>query len=144
MNIFLDTEVKPLKAGIVTVPEDMIAGHSWFGKTAHILRPGGKILRCEILEIILRPCFVGLRVRYRQDGVSKRRNFSPIFLMSMHLMWWSRLIVSDDDVDTTVAPTEETLPPLRLLKCEESKLKHEQKMALIWTLEQTDYLQSLI
>lgn len=142
MNIFVDETTE--KKQVVQQQEDLIANHSWYGKTAHIMRAGGLVTRCEILEIVLRPCFVGLRVRYRKDGVSKRRQVSPIFLMAMHMLWWSHQVVSDDEASTTIGPTETTLPLLRLLRSEESRLTHDQKMALTWTLEQTDLIHELL
>ncbi len=142
MNIFIEqTDEKKL---VVQQQEDLIANHSWYGKTAHILRAGGNVTRCEILDIVLRPCFIGLRVRYRKDGVSKRRQVSPIFLISMHMLWWSHQVVSDDEESTTIGPTETILPLLRLHRSEESRLSHEQKMALSWTLEQTDVIHELL
>lgn len=123
---------------------DGIVGHSWFGKVGHIIRDDGRVLRCEIREIVLRPCFIGISVRYREGGKSKKRQYSPIFLASAHAMWWNHDIVSEEDLETTIHAVGEVLPPLRLLRSEEAKLSQEQKLAMMWTLQQSDCIQKKI
>ena len=143
-DIFIDTIKKNVQTNPQTTKdEDLISGHSWFGKTCHIIRADGHTLRCEVREIILRPSFVGVRVRYRENGKSKKKNYSPIFLACMHSMWWNQQIVSEDD-DTTIDAVDNVLPLLRLLKTEESRLSSDQKLCLQWTLEQSDCIIKII
>jgi len=126
--------------------EKHIQGHSWFEKPAHIPRPDGKILRCEIREIIVSPCSIGVCVRYREHGKSRKANFSPIFIMSIHHMWVSQQVASDDeDVSASTIPVvSEILPRLRIMASEECKMNTEQKLAFGWTMKQTDALHALL
>jgi len=140
MNIFAE----PPGPGYHTILEEKspnVQGHSWFGKTAHLLRPGRKMLRCTIGEFVLKPCFVGLNVRFQENGTKKNKNVSPLLLLSVNLFWVSNEFGSDEEDDSaTRVLRPEMLPKLRIWTQEKFKFSQQQLEAIHWNITQADLL----
>jgi len=116
--------------------------HSWSGRTAHIARSDGSLVRCEIGDMIVKSSFVGMVVKYREGGHQKKKNVCPIFLASLDFLWWSRQIVSEGEMDNP--PIVEPLPLLSVPQEQEKRLTNDQILHLHWIMEQCQALQKLL
>jgi len=127
-----------------------IKHHTWYGKTCHIVRKQKnnliKLVRCEIGEIVLEPCFVGINVRFydgdrKLDEKAKKKNYCPTYLTALNLSWASGDILQSDDeqADTFIRPT--VLPSLRISDRERHKINTAQMCALEFYINQCDDLQ---
>lgn len=136
-RLFIDMKT-PAKAD--TSPLE-VHNHTWYGLTAHIYRKD-KLVRCEIGHIVLDKCFVGIKVKWQENGNAMRKDVSPIYLMPINRMWETQTInISDDESgnrDTCVKP--ERLPDLAISMTEKSKFNEEQLRATQWMVEQTNQL----
>ena len=108
---------------------------------AHIDLENGHTVRVRILELILLPAYLGIRVEHRMGKNIRRENVSPIYLMAVHVAWWSEQCVSDvEEGEFREKIVQEVLPPLRLPQELNEKLTQEQKESFSWQVRQVDRL----
>jgi hypothetical protein len=121
-----------------------LSAHTWFNHFAHVLRSDQRILRCQIKEILVHAHHISLRVVFHENGRIKKKEVSPFSILCLHLWWWCRDIISDDEIlseDTTTHTETMLLPPFRLHEGVRSMVQEPQLQSLYWLMRQTDLLQ---
>jgi hypothetical protein len=140
MSVFIE----PSPSFIPDTKQTIITGHTWYDKTAHLYRSNtSKLIRCQIKEIVLRECFIGLRVNFREDGHIKHKHLDPNYILALNLFWIDRTVVSDDD-ELNGLPSSSPLPDLFVFTNEMPKLSEHQSKAVQWFLQQTNEMRSLM
>ena len=135
--------------------------HSWFGKSSHVVRADGRVLRARIGRVTVSvDKQVGVDLLFRDQHKALRKTVSPMFIAALRILWLNRDIVSeeeedDKDDDDATLPTEGgaaplshipdfTLPPLILNNAAEASLPVSAKGALEFAVRQTDTLQNIL
>lgn len=99
-----------------------IKKHTWYGLKCHIWNRG-HITRGSIEELVVWRTRVMLRVRSGSDIVF----VSPLSIISIHVIWLTNFIMSDDE-EATDDEHFNSLPKLSIMECESITLldKHAQ------------------
>ncbi len=124
--------------------------HTWRDKIAYVVRPGGKLVRCEIHQMSINEGEVSLTCRFNEDGKSHFRAFSPSHVAAAFFASKTDTAVSSDDEDDErlLKPIPPPLSMLPLLKCtniEEALEKQPlQQKKLTWHINQTNNFLSLL
>ncbi len=79
--------------------DDVSIPCSWSNRFAHITRPGKKIKRCQIKELVFHDNQIALKVYIQVNGVKKKVLESPISIASLQVHWLDGIVCSDDDED---------------------------------------------
>jgi len=126
-------------------PEDYIQGHTWFGLTAHILRHG-KLVRCEIRDMVCDQTFVGIQVRWREKDKIFNKNVSAMKLITINCTWFTGDIIQSDDEDGNIHTCKkpDMLPVLALFETEKYKWTSEQLRGIAWMINETNDIRHVL
>jgi hypothetical protein len=93
--------------------------HSWYGKTCHVVRHTGKIVRATISDLVLEPSSIRLLVWWTSStGAKVSKNVSPCSVLYNNIYWFSNEVVSDDpDTENEKCPEPDILPILSISTC---------------------------
>ena len=91
-----------------------LSKHSWMGHFSHAYTDAFKILRVELLELLVYPTKVSIRARTLQR--KRIVMLSPFTTVNLHFYWLANDVVSEDESDSEEQQTVEfsSLPPLRI------------------------------
>jgi len=87
------------KAQQSVVPPTTVESHSWYQCRTHILRPGNRIVRCTVHEIIIKHSRVLLSCTFRENGKYKRKWVTPFSLLVVEQTWIQLDAVSESESD---------------------------------------------
>jgi hypothetical protein len=121
--------------------------HTWQNKFAYVVRPGGKLVRCEIHQMSINEGEVSLACRFNADGKSHFKAFSPSHIAAAFFASKTDKAVSSDDEDDErlSKPIPPPLSMLPLLRCTNIEaLEKQQQKKLMWHVNQTNNFLSLL
>lgn len=73
--------------------------HTWQGVHAHIVRKGNEVIKVIVGELVVQPCRIAVRVRWRRGKSNFHRLVSPISIVALHMLWLSCDVVSEESGD---------------------------------------------
>ncbi len=115
--------------------------HSWYGKNIHLIRHDGRVFRGICNQLVIGDCMVCMIVQFKENGIYKKKTYSPILLLAMQYFWLNRDIVSEAEcVDGNPA---EQLPTLSLSETALQLITTDQKKAVSWMIKQVSLLTML-
>ena len=111
------------KAQQSVVPPTTVESHSWYQCRTHILRPGNRIVRCTVHEIIIKHSRVLISCTFRENGTFKRKWVTPFALLVVEQIWMQLDAVSDSESDGDNGESLMSLKLPRLTLTDRSKLE---------------------
>ncbi len=118
---------------------------TWSGQKAHFSRPGKKIRRCLIKDIVFKDGQIAVQVYFQLNHCKKKCLVSPISIAALQLDWMEALVCSDsddnDDDDTggfSVSAWSEPLPTFDISDENRKLIPSQLRMAFKWVAEETN------